>query len=141
MGLNFHYEFQAPASTSAADPERFLLKVRQEAKALGFDPTMVLNVPFDTSERRAFSQQLGGSITKDAERLVPEHDFVLVVTDARGAETCFGFLRFPAGTGIDKWVSRGFVNSPALRYREIVGRFAAAGYANSVSDEFAKPER
>lgn len=119
MGLSFHYEFSAPRETSAAELECFLKEVEKLAKQLGFGPTTVLNVPFDTPERRDFARRLGGSFTLRDEklkgavfpaegqirdhdpfggscRLIPEHGVILVVTDEAGCETCFGFFRFPA---------------------------------------------
>ena len=118
MGLSFFYEFTAPASTPASELEAFLRDVEHEAKALGFDPTIVLNVPFDTPERREFANRLGGNFTLQDERLTgvaipapgqlrshdsesgecrlfPEHGVVLVVTDECGCEVCFGFFKFP----------------------------------------------
>jgi hypothetical protein len=118
MGLSYYYEFTAPATASAGELETFLRSVEQDARALGFDPVTVLNVPFDTPERREFSRRLGGSLTVQDERLkgvalparnlirdhdpvsgecriYPEHGVVLVVTDEHGCEASFGFFRFP----------------------------------------------
>jgi hypothetical protein len=73
---------------------------------------------------------------------------VLVVTDERGRETCFGFFKFPEAiadihgriitqTGLGTtWSYRDFVNTPDQRYRDIVARFVAAGYAKAVKDEY-----
>lgn len=81
--------------------------------------------------------------------VIPKHGVVLVVTDDRVCESCFGFFKFPehivdahgdvlAETGVgDRWWFRDFVDSPDPRYRKIVQRFAEASYAVSVSDEFA----
>lgn len=78
----------------------------------------MLNVSFDTPERRAFAQRLGsGYYVEDerllgnvpfregqvdhhntqagAVRLVPVRAVVLAVTDAAGGESCFGFMQFP----------------------------------------------
>lgn len=172
MGLSYYYEFTAPGATTAEELEEFLNEVDQLAKSLGFSPTTVLNVPFDTKERREFARRLGGSVTIQDEslkgvvlpaegqirdyspvlgecRLIPEHGVMLVVTDERGCETCFGFFRYPAevldvhGKHVmktelgDTWVYRDFVDSPDPRYREIVTRFEAAGYATRVKDEYA----
>jgi hypothetical protein len=118
MGLSFYYEFTAPATTPASELETFLLEVQQFAKSLGFDSTTVLNVPFDTPERREFSKRLGGSMYAEDERLkgiaiprkdqirnhdpisgtarlIPEHGVVLVVTDEHRCETVFGFMQYP----------------------------------------------
>lgn len=118
MGLSYHYEFTAPASTDAEDLERFLRSLEFKAKTLGFSPTAVLNVPFDTEEQRAFARRLGGGYYVEDEklrgdvqlgagqvfhhnsvsgsvRLVPTCAAVLVVTDESGCESAFGFMRFP----------------------------------------------
>ncbi len=118
MSLSFHYEFGAPAEMSAAQLEEFLRAVEREAQRLGFKPTTVLNVPFDTPERRQFANRLGGGITLHDERLkgiaipapgqlrnhdpvsgecrlIPQRGVVLVVTDENGCEACFGFFKFP----------------------------------------------
>jgi hypothetical protein len=171
MSLSYYYEFTAPVGTAPAKLEEFLRSVEQTAKALGFDPVLVLNVPFDTPERREFSRRLGGSFMVQDERLkgvsapasgqvrdhdaisgearlIPEHGVVLVVTDETGSESCFGFFKFPehvhdihgrvlADTGLrGRWSFRDFVDSPDPRYREVVKRFEAAGYAKWVKDEF-----
>ena len=175
MGLSFFYEFTAPAATPASELETFLRDVEREAKALGFEPTTVLNVPFDTPERREFANRLGGNFTLQDERLkgvaipapgqlrshdpesgecrlFPERAVVLVATDERGCEACFGFFQFPehitdihgailADTGLEgRWWFRDFVDSPDPRYRTIVKRFEERGFVRVVKDEFASPE-
>lgn len=171
MSLSYYYEFTAPAATTAEALEEFLRSVEQFAQSLGFSPTAVLNVPFDTAERREFSRRLGGSFTLRDERLkgatpregqvwkydsisgecrlIPQHGVVLVVTDERAAESCFGFFQFPteifdvkgkriAKTGFNgTWVFRDFIDSPDPRYREIVRRFEMGGVTKRVKDEFA----
>jgi hypothetical protein len=175
MGLSFFYEFTAPADMPASELEVFLHDVQREAQALGFDPTIVLNVPFDTPERREFANRLGGNFTLQDERLkgvaipapgqlrnhdpesgecrlFPERAVVLVATDERGCEACFGFFQFPehitdihgailADTGLEgRWWFRDFVDSPDPRYRTIVKRFEERGFVRVVKDEFASPE-
>jgi hypothetical protein len=172
MSLSFYYEFTAPAATTPAELEKFLRGVEQLAVSLGFAPTTVLNIPFDTKERRDFARRLGGNCFLQDERLkgvalpaegqvrdhdpisgecrlIPQHGVVLVVTDEQGCEACFGFFKFPervldihgsilADTGLEgRWSFRDFLDSPDTRYREIVRRFAPAGYAKRVKDEFA----
>ena len=172
MGLSYFYEFTAPADTSASELEKFLRDVEHEAQALGFYPTIVLNVPFDKPERREFANRLGGNLTLQDERLkgsaipapgqlrnhdpesgecrlFPQHGVVLVVTDERGCETCFGFFQFPehvididgailADTGLQgRWWFRDFVDSPDPRYRAIVGKFRERGFVRTVNDEYA----
>jgi hypothetical protein len=118
MGLSYFYEFTAPASAKADQLETFLRSVEVKARELGFESTTVLNVPFDTHERREFSYRLGGKLTvrdvrlqgvaipapgqvRDYDpilgecRLIAEHAVVLVVTDEYGCESCFGFFQFP----------------------------------------------
>ena len=117
MSLSYYFNFTAPASDTADELESFLKKVERQAMKLGFAPTTVLNVPFDSRERREFARRLGGGITVTDERLkgvimpseadayrhnpvegscrlVPQHGVVLVVTDEQGCETCFGFFKF-----------------------------------------------
>ena len=172
MSLSFYYEFGAPAEMSAAHLEEFLRDVERDAKSIGFKPTMVLNVSFDTPSRREFASRLGGSFTLQDDRLkgisipdsgqlrdhdpvtgecrlIPSHGVVFVVTDKQCCEACFGFLKFPehisdihgaiiANTGLEgRWWFRDFVSSPDPRYREIVSRFKASGFAIRVRDEFA----
>ena len=171
MGLSFFYEFTAPAATPASELETFLRDVEREAKALGFEPTTVLNVPFNTPSRREFANRLGGNFTLQDDRLkgvvipapgqlckhdpesgegrlFPAHGVVLVVTDERGCEACFGFFKFPehvidihrsilVDTWLDgRWWFRDFVDSPDPRYRQIVQRFSDVSYAASIKDEF-----
>ncbi len=118
MGLSYYYEFTAPATVTAGELEQFLKALEFKAKTLGFSPTSVLNVSFNTPERRAFARRLGGGYYVEDERLrgnvrlregqvdhhntqagavrlVPVRAVVLAVTDAAGCETCFGFMQFP----------------------------------------------
>jgi hypothetical protein len=98
--------------------EQFLKALEFNAKTLGFSPTSVLSVSFDTPERRAFARRLGGGYWVEDERLcgnvrlregqvdhhnaqagaarlVPVRAIVLAVTDAVGCESCFGLMQFP----------------------------------------------
>ncbi len=171
MGFSFYYEFTAPAETTGWQLETFLRGVERDAQSLGFNPTIVLNVPFDTPERREFANRLGGNFTLQDDRLrgvaipapgqlrhhdpesgecrlFPRHGVVLVATDEKGCEACFGFFKFPehitdihgailADTGLEgRWWFRDFVDSPEPRYRRIVGRFSEAGYTAAIKDEF-----
>jgi hypothetical protein len=118
MALSFHFKFSAPATKSAGELESFLKIVEHEAKRLGFNPTLVLNAPFDTDERRKFARRLttgqrieseklkGVVLIKEGQvfshdpvhgdcRLIPEQGVFLTVTDEHKAEIVFGFLRFP----------------------------------------------
>jgi len=98
--------------------EAFLKTVEKEARRLGFNPTLVLNAPFDTDERRKFARRLttgelieseklkGGILVRKEQvfshdpkggscRLIPEQGVVLVVTDEHEQEIVFGFFRYP----------------------------------------------
>jgi hypothetical protein len=173
MSLNYYYEFGAPASATAQELEEFLHGVQKSAASLGFDPTVVLNVPFDSQERREFARRLGGMFTFADERLkgavlddpavacrfdavfgdcriFPERGVVLVVTNERGEENCFGFFVFPESvatsrgaipTGATEWRFNDYVQSPDSRYRQIVQAFSNAGYLRSARDEFAPMQR
>ena len=119
MGLSYYYEFVAPATVTAGELEQFLKALEFKAKTLGFSPTSVLNVSFDTPERRAFARRLGGGYYVEDERLcgdvrfregqvdhhntqagavrlLPVKAVVMAVTDAADCESCFGFMQFPA---------------------------------------------
>lgn len=118
MSLSYYFAFKAPASTSAVDLAAFLEGVERDAHRLGFHPTLVLNVPFDTPERCEFARRLTKGIPVRDDRLkgsavplgpntwlhnpedgscrlLPLHGVVLVLTDSRGCETVFGFFRYP----------------------------------------------
>jgi len=175
MGLSYHYSFRAPATTTAGELRDFLGGVEGDARLMGFDPTIVVAGPYDTPERRGFARRIArGLVVEDPRlrdvrlpesacwcfspesglcRLAPEYGVLLVVTDARGCETVFGFYRFPrvitdrdgrelmpvADAG--GWSSGSFVDSPDPRYRAIVRRFREAGYVASELDEFVPAER
>jgi hypothetical protein len=171
MSLSYYFEFRAPGDETAASLEVFLKGVERYAQSVGFEPTVVLNIMFDTPERRKFSRRLGGSFTVQDNRLkgvaipnleqvrdqdavngecclIPERGVVLVVTDERGCEVCFGFFKFsehildihgnilaePNFAGA--WIFRDFVDTPDPRYRKIVRLFADAGYVVIERDEY-----
>ncbi len=118
MVLTYHFEFKAPATETAENLERFLREVEKEAQAMGFGPTMVLNVAFDSTERKQFARRLTTGLPVEDVRLrqadvpddsrvwhldtangtcrvPPSSGAVLAVTDEGGREAIFGFLRFP----------------------------------------------
>ena len=115
MGLNFRYQFRAPAEVTAAELAAFLHRIEIEAQRMGFRPTAVINVQFDTAERVKFARRLGGSLWLQDERLndseplgiaryvreegacslPPIGGVVLVVTNESGHEACFGFMKYP----------------------------------------------
>jgi hypothetical protein len=118
MGLNYHFKFGAPASTTAAELVAFLKGVEKEVQQMGFKPTMVLDAPFVTAEQKQFARQLttglpvedirlkGANLPDDSRvwhhdsasgscRIPPIRGVVLVVKDELGRETIFGFFQFP----------------------------------------------
>lgn len=115
MGLTYHYSFTAPAAVPPEKLESFLLNVEGDARLMGFNPTTVVNGPFDTPERREFARRVARGLTVEDDRLqgvelpkeaywscgdgycrlAPEHGVLLVATDERGCEVVFGFFRFP----------------------------------------------
>jgi hypothetical protein len=118
MGLTYHFTFSAPAKTKPEELLKFLKGVEEEAKKLGFNPTMVLNATFDTAERREFARRLTTGHPVEDERLkgvslvpegllwhhgqesgtgrvIPSKGVVLIVTNERQCETIFGFLQHP----------------------------------------------
>jgi len=165
MGLSHYSEFTAPSTGTANALAQFLKALEFKAKTLGFSPTSVLNVSFDTPERRAFARRLGGGYYVEDERLregqadyhsaqtgsvrlVPVRAVVLAATDAVGCERCFGFMKFPSclvdesGAAImplaasDRWLFKDSINTPDPRYRAIVSKFERGGSLASSSDEF-----
>jgi hypothetical protein len=68
MGLSFYYEFMASVTTTARELETFLRGVEQFAQTLGFEPTLVLDVPFDTPERRPSPASSAGAISRTTKR-------------------------------------------------------------------------
>ena len=118
MGLSYHYAFSAPDTTSADALEDFLHEVEGDAKAMGFDPVLVLDAAFDTPERQKFARQLttglrlesdtlkGAVLLRDGQvwshdpvhgscRVIPRRGVVLVVTNDHKCETVFGFFQCP----------------------------------------------
>jgi hypothetical protein len=118
MGLNYHFKFIAPRSTTAAELMAFLKGVEKDAQKMGFKPTMVLDAPFETAEQKQFARRLmtgmpvedarlkGADLPDDSRvwhhdstsgscRVPPSRGVVLVVTDEQGHETIFGFFQFP----------------------------------------------
>ena len=69
MGLTYHFEFKAPATTTARELESFLRGVEQEAKAMGFRPTLILNAIFDSTERKQFARRLTTGLPVEDVRL------------------------------------------------------------------------
>jgi hypothetical protein len=59
MSLSYYFTFSAPGKIPAEKLVRFTKSVEVEAKKMGFDPTLILNAPFDTQERREFARRVG----------------------------------------------------------------------------------
>ncbi len=153
MALSYHFTFSAPATVSAGELAAFLKSVEQDAKKMGFHPTMVLNAAFDTAERREFArrvvrgvhledERLKGVVLPDEEqvwdfspslghcRLVPERAVILVATDERGCEAVFGFARYPE-TLRD-------INGRALLNTSVGGRWFYRDFVDSPDARFRK---
>jgi hypothetical protein len=117
MGLTYRFTFTAPATTTAAELEKFLKSVESDAQAMGFKPTQLFQATFDTKERRDFARQIRTMYRLTDDRLngvvipaenqvwrhnshfgdcwiLPEQAVVLVVTDERQMETVFAFARY-----------------------------------------------
>jgi hypothetical protein len=171
MGLTYHFKFRASADTTAAELARFLGDVEVKAKRMGFSPTLVLNAPFDTADRVQFARRFtSGLLVEDPRligvalaenqtfrshdlvtgscRLAPRHGVVLVVTDERGMEFVFGFLRYPKiicdtarkeimpTPGDSAWTFSEFIKTADARYRKIVRCFADGGFLETELDDF-----
>jgi len=171
MGLTYHFKFAAPSSTRSAELAGFLREVEADAREMGFGPTIVMDGPFDTEERRQFARRLTTGLAIEDRRLkrprlpdtacvwshdpvngscrvMPEHGVILVVTDARGIECVFGFLRYPRAIRDERaneimkielgggWVFSEFLKSGDPRYRKIVKRFDEAGYLVLEQDDY-----
>jgi hypothetical protein len=117
MGLSYHYSFSAPASVSAERLFAFLQNVEGDARLMDFDPTTVVNAPFNDRAGREFSRRVARGLVVEDEclrgiefspettwnfgggsgycRLAPEHGVFLVVTDSKQRESVFGFFRYP----------------------------------------------
>lgn len=69
MSLTYHFAFSAPGNTSAEELEEFLHDVESEAKAMGFDPVLVIDATFDTPARLRFARQLTTGARIESEKL------------------------------------------------------------------------
>ena len=117
MGLTFRFTFTAPATTTAAELEKFLKSVESDAQAMAFKPTQLFQATFDTKERRDFARRIRTMYRLTDDRLtgvvlpsekqvwrfdsnsgdcwiLPEQAVVLVVTDERQMETVFAFALY-----------------------------------------------
>lgn len=118
MALSYYFSITAAANTPDSTLEQFLKRMEVSARTMGFNPTLVLNAIFDTTERRTFARRLTSGyplqdlklagVVPPAEgqiwnhdpvvgscRVIPEQAVVLILTDQSGAEVNLGFFRFP----------------------------------------------
>lgn len=170
MALSYFYTLSAAADKTTAELEAFLKTVEQCALKMGFNPTLVFNAPFDNRGQREFARRFTTGFKLESEKLkgvvllregqvwshdqvngfcfvIPKQGVLLVVTNEKGHETVFGFLRYPeilndlngkkvVGTGAgDRWSYRSFVDSPDPRYRQIISLFRDAGFVEQERDE------
>lgn len=119
MGLSYHFKIHAPSSTPVEKLVESLRRIEVEAQSMGFDPTLVVNALFDSSEEKEFARRLTSGLRIQDDRLVgeglllddsvwdygpdsgvcriiPEQAIVLIVTDEDHVEYCFGFFRYPS---------------------------------------------
>jgi hypothetical protein len=153
MSLSYHFTFSAPATIRAAALEQFLGQAEQDARTLGFHPTLVLNATFETAEQKQFARRLTSGLRVEDERLKrvtlldpssvwsfdPEHGscrlipiqaVVLIVTDEQHRETVFGFMRYPDHlTGI---------NGEPLIETPTAGRWFHRNFVDSPDDRFRR---
>ena len=117
MSLSYYFTLTSSATKTAEELASFLKQVEQEAQRMSFRPTVVLNVHFDTAERRQFARRLTTGFAIEDERLkgvalpadaavwehnphdgschlLPTRGALLVVTDENGCETVFGFFQY-----------------------------------------------
>lgn len=117
MALSYYFSITAAANTPASTLQQFLKRAEVSARTMGFNPTLVLNASFDTTERRTFARRLtSGYPLQDLRlagvapaegqiwnhdpvvgscRVIPEQAVVLILTDHSGTEVNLGFFRFP----------------------------------------------
>lgn len=82
-------------------------------------------------------------------RVIPERAVVLVITDEQHCETILGFFQYPKTlkdlngrdvidiAAASTWIFEDFVKTPDARLRQLVKKFAEAGYVELEEDEFA----
>jgi hypothetical protein len=114
MSLSYYYEFTAPAASPAGELEEFLRGVEQLAKSLGFAPTTVLNVLFDT--RNAAISPVADYDPDARDRCTPHerrHPFFFdgVAQRATDASCAFPLVGVPTAP-----VRRPFRVVPAMRW-------------------------
>ena len=151
MSLSYYFTFTASATKTAEELASFLKGVEKEAQRMRFKPTVVLNVPFDTAERRQFARRLTTGFRIEDERLkgvalpgdaavwehnphggschlLPTRGVVLVVTDEQGCETAFGFFQF-AETVKD-------IHGRTLAETQLAGRWHFSEFVDSPDPRF-----
>ena len=118
MGLSYHFAFKAAPNKTAGELEAFLRSVEAEAKRMGFEPTLVLNAVFDTTERKQLARRLttglpvedvrlrGANVPDDSRvwhldtasgacRVPPSNGVLLILTNEQDREVIFGFFQYP----------------------------------------------
>lgn len=118
MGLTYSFTFSAAAARSAAELETFLKSVEDDARGLGFDPTLVFRATFSTPEQMEFARRIHVLVPVEDEKLqgvvllgenqaldfdpvagrcrvLPLEAVLLAVTDEHKTETVLGFARYP----------------------------------------------
>ena len=153
MGLTYHFTFGAPADVHSEELQSFLSLVERDAKKMGFHPTVVLNVEFDTRERQNFVRRLTTGLSLQDERLkgvalpaessvwehnpragscrvLPERGVLLVVTDEKGREIVFGFFQY-ADQVMD-------ISGHALAETKLGGRWHFRDFVKSPDPRFRK---
>ena len=151
MSLSYYFTFTAPATKTTEELTAFLKGVEKEALRMGFKPSVVLNVAFDTAERRQFARRLTTGFHIEDERLkgvalpgdaavwehnphdgschlLPTRGVVLVVTDEHGCETMFGFFQF-AETVKD-------IHGRTLAETQLAGRWHFSEFVDSPDPRF-----
>jgi hypothetical protein len=153
MSLSYYYAFSARYTTLASELEDFLQAVAVEARAMGFDPVLVLNSVFDTAERRKFARLLttgarleskklrGVVLLRDGQvwshdnvngscRVIPRRGVTLTVTDEKKRESVFGFLQFPAAL-VD-------LNGKVVVKTDLGNRWTYQSFVNSPDERYRK---
>ena len=163
MALDYYYSFKAPGDTAPEALASFLTEVGEHATQLGFQKATLLTVDFLSDDEKEFSRRLallpelvdeglkGVSLPEKSHayrhdatsgrcRLYPGTGVFLVVTDERGVESTFGFMKFPTEIRDESgevaaripwakdWVFEQYVQTPDPRYREVVGIFRSKAF-------------
>lgn len=69
MGFSYHFSFRADALVPSTDLADFLRTVEGDARLMGFGPTIVIDGPFDSPERKQFARRVARPLTIEDPRL------------------------------------------------------------------------